>query len=206
MKCVLVGERCCITMAPRIYTRGKRHGRSEKVSRINGNRCPGAMKQFSDTATDAKEKVTELGRDAAGQLSEVAQTATDKVKAAAEYLRQTELTAMAEDVKGIVKRYPGWSIAAAAVVGFLLAHVSSRNTNRFSKHNGLIFGAWPLIRSASATNRLISRRSILLRSGSFAVFSSEAVASSFRCTSAKSSLAIRPHRQTFTKHEYFRPG
>jgi hypothetical protein len=50
-----------------------------------------------------------------------------KVKAAADYLRETELTAMAEDVKEIVKRYPGWSIAAAAVVGFLLAHVSSRN-------------------------------------------------------------------------------
>jgi hypothetical protein len=50
-----------------------------------------------------------------------------KVKAAADYLRETELTAMAEDVKEIVKRYPGWSIAAAAVVGFLLAHVSSRD-------------------------------------------------------------------------------
>ena len=68
-----------------------------------------------------------MGRDAAGQLSEVAQTATVKVKGAADYLRETELTAMAEDVKEIVKRYPGWSIAAAVVVGFLLAHVSSRN-------------------------------------------------------------------------------
>jgi hypothetical protein len=44
------------------------------------------------------------------------------------------LTAMAEDVKEIVKRYPGWSIAAAAVVGFLLAHTRSRNTNRFSRY------------------------------------------------------------------------
>jgi hypothetical protein len=52
------------------------------------------------------------------------------------------------------------------------------------------FGGWLLIRSASATNRLISLRSFLLRSGSFAVFSSEVIASSFRCTSAKSSLAI----------------
>jgi hypothetical protein len=99
-----------------------------------GTAASGAMKQVSDTATDAKEKVTELGRDAAGQLSEVARSATDKVKAAADYLRQTELTAMAEDVKGIVKRYPGWSLAGAAVIGFLLAHVSNRSTNRFSKY------------------------------------------------------------------------
>jgi hypothetical protein len=45
----------------------------------------------------------------------------------------------------------------------------------------LILGGWLLIRSASATNRLISRRSVLLRSGSFAVFSSEVIASSCRC-------------------------
>jgi hypothetical protein len=34
---------------------------------------------------------------------------------------------MAEDVKDIVKRYPGWSIAAAAVVGFVVAHLRSRD-------------------------------------------------------------------------------
>ena len=54
----------------------------------------------------------------------------------------------------------------------------------------LIVGGWLLIRSASASNRLIPRRSALLRSGSLAVFSSEAVASSCRCTSAKSSLLM----------------
>ena len=80
-----------------------------------------------DAKPDAKEKLTEIGGTAAGQLSEVAQSATDKVKAAADYLRQTELKAMAEDVKEIVKRYPGWTLAAAAVVGFLLAHLRSRD-------------------------------------------------------------------------------
>jgi ElaB/YqjD/DUF883 family membrane-anchored ribosome-binding protein len=92
-----------------------------------GAAAAGMKKQVSETAADTKEKLSELGRDAAGQLSEMAQTATDKVKSAADYLRETELTAMAEDVKEIVKRYPGWSIAAAAVVGFLLAHAVSRD-------------------------------------------------------------------------------
>ena len=95
-----------------------------------GAAVSGVTRQISEKAADAKEKLT----DATGQLSEMAQTATDKVKATADYLRETELTAMAEDVKEIVKRYPGWSLAGAAVIGFLLAHVSSRNTNRFSKY------------------------------------------------------------------------
>jgi hypothetical protein len=34
---------------------------------------------------------------------------------------------MAEDVKDIVKRYPGWTLAAAAIVGFLFAHLRSRD-------------------------------------------------------------------------------
>jgi ElaB/YqjD/DUF883 family membrane-anchored ribosome-binding protein len=106
----------------------------KKSQESMGAAAAGVKKQVLETATDAKEKLTELGRDAAGQLSEVAQTATDKVKAATDYLRETELTAMAEDVKEIVKRYPGWSIAAAALVGFMLAHIGSRNSNRFSRH------------------------------------------------------------------------
>jgi hypothetical protein len=106
----------------------------KKSQESMGAAAAGVKKQVSETATDAKEKLTELGRDAAGQLSEVAQTATDKVNGAAGYLRETELTAMAEDVKHIVKRYPGWSLAAAALVGFLLAHIGSRNSNRFSRH------------------------------------------------------------------------
>jgi hypothetical protein len=99
----------------------------KKFQESMGAAAAGVKKQVSETAVEAKEKLTDLGRDAAGQLSEAAQTATDKVKATADYLRETELTAMAEDVKDIVKRYPGWSLAAAAAVGFLLAHVSSRD-------------------------------------------------------------------------------
>jgi hypothetical protein len=99
----------------------------KKSQESMGAAAASVKKQVSDTAADAKEKLTEVGRDVAAQLSETAQTATDKVKAAAEYVRQTELTAMAKDVKEIVKRYPGWTLAAAVVVGFLLARVSSRD-------------------------------------------------------------------------------
>jgi ElaB/YqjD/DUF883 family membrane-anchored ribosome-binding protein len=99
----------------------------KKSQESMGAPAAGVKKQVSETAADAKEKLTDLGRDAEGQLSEVAQSATDKVKAAGDYLRETELTAMVEDVKEVVKRYPGWSLAAAAVAGFLLAHLRSRD-------------------------------------------------------------------------------
>jgi ElaB/YqjD/DUF883 family membrane-anchored ribosome-binding protein len=92
-----------------------------------GAAATGVKQQVSGTAADAKQKLTDAGRDAAGQLSDVAQTATTKVKAAAEYLRETEFAAMVNDVKDIVGRYPGWSLAAAAAVGFLIAHMRSRD-------------------------------------------------------------------------------
>ena len=104
----------------------------KKSQESMGAAAAGVKKQVSETAADAKEKLTDLGREAAGKVSEVAQSATDKAKAAADYLRQTEVSDMAEDVKDIVKRYPGWSIAAAVAVGFLLAHMGSRNTNRLN--------------------------------------------------------------------------
>jgi ElaB/YqjD/DUF883 family membrane-anchored ribosome-binding protein len=103
----------------------------------------GIKQQVSEA--DASQKVTEFGRKAtdkidesrsaaasaldktASQLSEAAPAAADKVKAAADYVRQTELKAMVEDVKDIVTRYPGRSLAAAAVVGFLVAHLGSRD-------------------------------------------------------------------------------
>jgi DNA-binding ferritin-like protein len=99
----------------------------KKSQESMGTAAAGVKKQVSETAADAKEKLTALGGDAVGQLSQVAQTATDKVKAAADYLRETELRAMAEDVKDIVKRYPGWTLAAAAALGFLLAHLRSKD-------------------------------------------------------------------------------
>jgi ElaB/YqjD/DUF883 family membrane-anchored ribosome-binding protein len=102
--------------------------------------------QISETTTDVKEKVTELGRKAADRidgsresaavaldktatsmhsggdkLSGVAHSAADKVQATADYVRRTDLKGMAEDVQDIVKRYPGQALAAAAVLGFLVA-------------------------------------------------------------------------------------
>jgi len=102
--------------------------------------------QISDTTADVKDKVTEFGRKAADKiddsresaagaldqtasslhsggdkLSGVAHSAADKIQATADYVRRTDLKAMAEDVQDLVKRYPGQALAAAAVLGFLFA-------------------------------------------------------------------------------------
>jgi ElaB/YqjD/DUF883 family membrane-anchored ribosome-binding protein len=102
--------------------------------------------QMSETAADVKGKVTDFGRKAAhkidtsresaavglektatsihsggDKLSGVAHSAADKLQATADYVRRTDLKGMAEDVQDIVKRYPGQSLAAAAILGFLVA-------------------------------------------------------------------------------------
>jgi ElaB/YqjD/DUF883 family membrane-anchored ribosome-binding protein len=102
--------------------------------------------QISDTAADVKDKVSEFGRKTAQQIDDsresaagaldqtatslhsgsdklvsVAHTAADKIQATADYVRRTDLKGMADDVRDLVKRYPGQALAAAAVLGFLVA-------------------------------------------------------------------------------------
>jgi ElaB/YqjD/DUF883 family membrane-anchored ribosome-binding protein len=104
------------------------------------------QEQISQKAADIKEKVTDFGPKAADKiddsresaasaldqtaaslhsggdkLSGVAHSAADKIQATADYVRRTDLKGMAEDVKDLVKRYPGQSLAAAAILGFLVA-------------------------------------------------------------------------------------
>lgn len=95
--------------------------------------------QISEKVSDVKEKVSEFGREAAhkfdesresaagaleqtsNKLSGVARTAADKIQSTANYVRETDLHAMVDDFQGLVKRYPGQSLAAAAILGFLVA-------------------------------------------------------------------------------------
>lgn len=92
---------------------------------------PSTMKEkVGEKAADAREKVSELGRKAVGSLDaqrEKVATAVhataDKIQATADYVREHDVKAMMADVGELVKRYPGQSLAAAAVVGFLVARV-----------------------------------------------------------------------------------
>ena len=105
-----------------------------------------ARMKLSEKAAEVKERVADFGRKTADnidesrkstagaldqtaaklhssgdQLSGAAHGTADKLRAAADYIRETDLKGMGEDLKDIVKRYPGPALAAAAVLGFIVA-------------------------------------------------------------------------------------
>jgi ElaB/YqjD/DUF883 family membrane-anchored ribosome-binding protein len=59
--------------------------------------------------------------------SNAAHDTADKIHVAADYLREHDAHAMMEDVQGLVRRYPGQALAAAAVVGFLAGRALRNN-------------------------------------------------------------------------------
>lgn len=71
--------------------------------------------KFDSTASALHER----GDRFASSASNAAHATADKIQVAADYLRDHDVHAMAEDLGGLVKRYPGQALAAAAVVGFL---------------------------------------------------------------------------------------
>jgi ElaB/YqjD/DUF883 family membrane-anchored ribosome-binding protein len=109
---------------------------------------------ISDTLSNAKEKVTDMGRrsadnkinesreSAAGALDRtasslhssaesvagMAHSTADSIQTAADYVRRTDVSGMMNDLGEVVKRYPGQALAAAAVLGFLVARgLGARN-------------------------------------------------------------------------------
>jgi len=124
-----------------------------KINNPSGAGTAARMKEtVSDKASEAKDKVVQYGRQAVDKLdaqrfpaanaleqtasvlhensdkaASVSHRAADKIQATAEYIRQHDLNAMGEDVSGLIRRYPAQSMAAAAVLGFVLARSFRRD-------------------------------------------------------------------------------
>ena len=81
----------------------------------------GALHQTAAKLHSSGEQLSGAAHTAADQISSVAHDTADKLRAAADYIHETDLKAMGEDLKDIVKRYPGPALAAAAVLGFIVA-------------------------------------------------------------------------------------
>ncbi|MDP9337282.1 MAG: hypothetical protein M3P45_00275 [Acidobacteriota bacterium] len=104
--------------------------------------------QISEKAADVRDRVNDFGRKTADKIDAsrepaaaslnrtasalhaqsdrvagAAHATADKLQATADYVRDHDFKEMAADVTDLVKRYPGQSLAAAAVLGFLLARV-----------------------------------------------------------------------------------
>jgi ElaB/YqjD/DUF883 family membrane-anchored ribosome-binding protein len=107
---------------------------------------------LAEKAADAKESLTELGRRAADKLedsrdstaraldktatslhsgadqfSHVGHYAADRLQATADYVRETDLESIFDDVQNLVRRYPAQALAGAAILGFLVARGLSRS-------------------------------------------------------------------------------
>jgi len=104
--------------------------------------------QITDTASDVKDRVADFGRKTADKIdasrepaantlnrtatalhansdrvASAAHATADKLQATADYVRDHDFKQMAGDVQDLVKRYPTQALAAAAVLGFLVARV-----------------------------------------------------------------------------------
>jgi ElaB/YqjD/DUF883 family membrane-anchored ribosome-binding protein len=67
------------------------------------------------------DQISDAAHTAADKLQATAHSTADKLQATADYFRQTDLKGMVDDLTGVVKRYPGQSLAAAAILGFVVA-------------------------------------------------------------------------------------
>jgi ElaB/YqjD/DUF883 family membrane-anchored ribosome-binding protein len=74
-----------------------------------------AASTFDNTASALHEG----GDRFASSTSNAVHATADKIQTAADYLREHDARAMIDDFGGLVRRYPGQALAAAAVVGFL---------------------------------------------------------------------------------------
>jgi ElaB/YqjD/DUF883 family membrane-anchored ribosome-binding protein len=90
----------------------------QAVEKIDAQREPAAS-TLGKTATSL--------HDQAEKASSVAHATADKLQATADYVRETDVKAMMDDVADLVKRYPGQALAAAAAVGFLVGRLFQSN-------------------------------------------------------------------------------
>jgi ElaB/YqjD/DUF883 family membrane-anchored ribosome-binding protein len=128
------------------------HGDARNESMNSESTMSNLKDEASEKLAQAKDKVSEMGRKAGDKLedgrqkaagafastastlhekgdrmaaatSTAAHATADKIQVAADYLRDHNAQAMLEDVSGVVRRYPGQALAAAAVVGFMVGRI-----------------------------------------------------------------------------------
>jgi len=103
--------------------------RRKTVDNIDESRksTAGALDQTAAKLHSGGDQLSGAAHTAADQISGVAHATAGKLQAAADYIRETDLKGMGEDIKDIVKRYPGPALAAAAVLGFIVARSFRRD-------------------------------------------------------------------------------
>jgi len=86
----------------------------------------GTMGDEAFGAPSLGERIEDAAATATHTFKEARDAASDTVRHAADYLRDTEMDRMAADVEAMVKRHPGPALITAGVLGFLLGRALSR--------------------------------------------------------------------------------
>ncbi len=79
--------------------------------------------EVGDTLGDIKARTYALGENAASKAREAISAAADGLETAGSYVREKDFNAMAADLKGIVRKYPFYSL----LIGVGLIYLLSRN-------------------------------------------------------------------------------
>lgn len=95
-------------------------GAKDKVTDF-GRRSVDKINDSRESAAGALEQTATSLHSGGDTLSGIAHSTADSLQSTADYVRRTDLKGMADDVGELIKRYPGQSLAAAAILGFLVA-------------------------------------------------------------------------------------
>jgi ElaB/YqjD/DUF883 family membrane-anchored ribosome-binding protein len=99
------------------------------ADKIDASRGPAAdsLNRTASALHAKSDRVASAAHATSDRVASAAHATADKLQATADYVRDHDFKEMAEDVTELVKRYPGQSLAAAAILGFLLARVMKSN-------------------------------------------------------------------------------
>lgn len=95
------------------------------VDKINESRQPAAssLESAASSLHQTADSIPGGLKTGVDKVASAAHATADKLQATANYVRNTDVSAMMTDVEGLVKQYPGQSLLAAAAVGFLVGRV-----------------------------------------------------------------------------------
>ena len=122
-----------------------------RAAGANSSSATAVRMKLADKAADMKDRLTDFGRKAVDKLDDSRETAAgaldatastlhsrgdqisgaahstaNKIHATANYVRQTNVKGMVDDIEDILKRYPAQTLAAAAFLGFLVGRAFRR--------------------------------------------------------------------------------
>ncbi len=122
-----------------------------RAARGNSSSATAIPMKLADKAADMKERVAGIGRKAVDKLDDSRETAAgaldatastlhtrgdqisvathsaaNKIHSTANYVRNTDVKGMVDDIENILKRYPAQTLAAAAFFGFLVGRAFRR--------------------------------------------------------------------------------